>query len=121
MSVTKNNYAEEYVFSITYLKIKNSIEEISDSDISSSESSSDDDFEALAISPRREAALEVLGLPRDATDLDIKKQYHTLARELHPDRNVNKTKKEKEENEERFKNIQNAFDILMKKLIKLKF
>jgi hypothetical protein len=38
----------------------------------------------------------VLGVDRDATDSEIKKQYHKLAREYHPDRHPEKSEKFKE-------------------------
>ena len=38
----------------------------------------------------------VLGIDRDATDSEIKKQYHKLAREYHPDRHPEKSEKFKE-------------------------
>lgn len=49
----------------------------------------------------------VLGVPRDASDDDIKKAYRKLAMQWHPDRN-NGSK----EAEERFKEITEAYDIL---------
>jgi molecular chaperone DnaJ len=49
---------------------------------------------------------EVLGVPRDATEDDIRKAYRRLARELHPD--VNKDPSA----EARFKEIAGAYEIL---------
>lgn len=50
---------------------------------------------------------EVLGVSRDANDADIKKAYHKLVLKYHPDRNSgDKTA------EEKFKEVNNAFDIL---------
>lgn len=50
---------------------------------------------------------EVLGVKRDASDEEIKKTYRKLAREFHPDRNPgDKTA------EARFKEIQDAYDVL---------
>ncbi|MFE4399856.1 DnaJ domain-containing protein, partial [Kitasatospora sp. NPDC056808] len=50
---------------------------------------------------------KVLGVPKDATDAEIKKAYRKLARENHPDANTGNAKAE-----ERFKEISEANDIL---------
>ncbi|XP_058950444.2 uncharacterized protein [Pocillopora verrucosa] len=48
----------------------------------------------------------VLGVPRDATDDDIRKQYRKLAVLIHPDKNTHP------QADEAFKTLANAFDIL---------
>ncbi len=50
---------------------------------------------------------EVLGVARDASDDDIKKAYRKLARQYHPDRNPGD-----KQAESRFKEIQEAFDVV---------
>jgi molecular chaperone DnaJ len=50
---------------------------------------------------------EVLGLPRDATDQQIKKSFRQLARELHPDVNAHDP-----DAEEKFKEAAEAYEIL---------
>lgn len=50
---------------------------------------------------------EVLGVARDASDADIKKAYHKLVLKYHPDKNPGN-----KEAEEKFKEVNNAFDIL---------
>ncbi|GAA3488588.1 MULTISPECIES: molecular chaperone DnaJ [Streptomyces] len=50
---------------------------------------------------------KVLGVPKDATEAEIKKAYRKLAREFHPDAN-----KGNAEAEERFKEISEANDVL---------
>ncbi|MFJ3584670.1 molecular chaperone DnaJ [Streptomyces sp. NPDC090127] len=50
---------------------------------------------------------KVLGVPKDATDAEIKKAYRKLARENHPDANKNDTSAEA-----RFKEISEANDVL---------
>jgi molecular chaperone DnaJ len=49
---------------------------------------------------------DVLGVPRDASDADIKKAYRRLARELHPDVNPSP------DAAERFKDVTHAYDVL---------
>ena len=50
---------------------------------------------------------DVLGVARDASDTDIKKAYHKLVMKYHPDKNPGDKSAE-----EKFKEINNAFDIL---------
>ena len=50
---------------------------------------------------------EVLGVPRDAADADIKRAYRRMAMKYHPDRN-----KDDANAEDRFKEVQEAYDVL---------
>lgn len=54
---------------------------------------------------------EVLGVSRDATDEEIKKAYRKLSRQYHPDANVNNPNREQAE--ERFKEVQAAYQAIM--------
>lgn len=54
----------------------------------------------------------VLGVSRDATDEEIKKAYRRLSRKYHPDANINNPNKAQAE--EKFKEIQQAYDQVMK-------
>ena len=50
---------------------------------------------------------ETLGVPRSASDADIKKSFRKLAREFHPD-----VAKDKKRAEEKFKEINEAYEVL---------
>src|ERR1700678_339109 len=50
---------------------------------------------------------ETLGVPRTASDADIKKSFRKLAREFHPD-----VAKDKKKAEEKFKEINEAYEVL---------
>ena len=52
----------------------------------------------------------ILGVPRNASEKDIKSAYRTLAKELHPDRN-----KDNPNASERFSQATNAYDLLSDK------
>lgn len=52
---------------------------------------------------------EILGVPRTATKDEIKKAYRELAKKYHPDLNPNN----KKEAEEKFKEISEAYEVLM--------
>jgi curved DNA-binding protein len=50
---------------------------------------------------------EILGVPRTASDVEIKKSFRKLAREFHPD-----VAKDKKRAEEKFKEINEAYEVL---------
>ena len=54
----------------------------------------------------------VLGVSRDATEEEIKKTYKALSRRYHPDANINNPNKDQAE--EKFKEIQAAYQQIMK-------
>jgi len=56
---------------------------------------------------------QVLGVSQNASDDEIKKAYRTLSRRYHPDANVNNPNKAQAE--ERFKQVQQAYDEIMKR------
>lgn len=55
---------------------------------------------------------QVLGVSRDASDDEIKKAYRALSRKYHPDANMNNPNKTQAE--EKFKQVQQAYDQIMK-------
>ncbi len=55
---------------------------------------------------------QVLGVTRGASDEDIKKAYRKLSRQYHPDANINNPNKAQAE--EKFKQVQQAYDQIMK-------
>lgn len=59
---------------------------------------------------------EVLGISRNTTEEEIKKAYKALSRKYHPDANINNP--HKEEAEEKFKEIQQAYQQIMKERTK---
>ncbi len=54
----------------------------------------------------------ILGVPQTATDEEIKKAYRSLSRKYHPDANINNPNKDQAE--EKFKEIQQAYDQIMR-------
>lgn len=56
---------------------------------------------------------DVLGVPQDSSEEEIKKAYRKLATQFHPDKFANE--KEKRDNEEKFKEINEAYSILTNK------
>ena len=54
----------------------------------------------------------ILGVDRNASDDEIKKAYRKLSRKYHPDANINNPNKEQAE--EKFKEVQQAYDQIMK-------
>lgn len=56
---------------------------------------------------------EVLGVPENAGDEEIKKAYRKLSRLYHPDANINNPNKK--EAEEKFKEVQQAYNAIMNK------
>mgnify|MGYP002854532448 CR=1 FL=1 len=55
---------------------------------------------------------QILGVSRDASEDEIKKAYRKLSRKYHPDANVNNPNKEQAE--EMFKTVQQAYNQIMK-------
>lgn len=55
---------------------------------------------------------QVLGVGSSATDEEIKKAYKQLSKKYHPDANMNNPNKEAYE--EKFKEVQQAYDLIMK-------
>lgn len=57
---------------------------------------------------------QVLGVSRDTSMDDVKKAYRTLSRKYHPDANVGKSQAEQEAAEQKFKDIQQAYQQIIK-------
>ena len=53
----------------------------------------------------------ILGVPRDASDEEIKKAYRALSRKYHPDANINNPNKDQAE--AKFKEVQQAYQQIM--------
>ena len=56
---------------------------------------------------------KVLGLSPTASDEEVKKAYRKLSRKYHPDANINNPNKDQAE--EKFKEIQAAYQMIMNK------
>lgn len=56
---------------------------------------------------------QILGIPHNASDEEIKKAYRNLSRKYHPDANINNPNKA--EAEEKFKEVQKAYKMIMNK------
>ena len=55
---------------------------------------------------------EVLGVDKNASENDIKKAYRKAAMKYHPDKFANATDAEKKDAEEKFKEINEAYQVL---------
>lgn len=55
---------------------------------------------------------DLLGLEKTASENDIKKAYRKLAMKYHPDKFSNASEKEKKEAEEKFKEVNEAYQVL---------
>ena len=58
---------------------------------------------------------EVLGVAKDASDAEIKKAYRKAAMKYHPDKFSNASDKEKKEAEEKFKEVNEAYQVISDK------
>ena len=56
---------------------------------------------------------QILGVSQDASEDEIKKAYRSLSRKYHPDANIDNPNKEQAE--EKFKQVQQAYEQIMKK------
>ena len=54
----------------------------------------------------------ILGISRDASDEEVKKAYRKMSRKYHPDANIDNPNKEQAE--EKFKQVQQAYEQIMK-------
>lgn len=52
----------------------------------------------------------ILGISRDASDEEVKKAYRKLSRKYHPDANIDNPNKEQAE--EKFKQVQQALSLI---------
>eukprot|EP01038_Epipyxis_sp_PR26KG_P005784 gene5784-7982_t len=64
---------------------------------------------------------KILRVSRSASLADIKTAYRKLALEYHPDRNLNKHENQRDEFEEKFKTISQAYEILGNLITKLDY
>ncbi|MGL5963231.1 MAG: DnaJ domain-containing protein [Cetobacterium sp.] len=55
---------------------------------------------------------EVLGISKEANDIEIKKAYREMAKKYHPDKYINENETLKKEVEEKFKESSDAYEVL---------
>jgi DnaJ-class molecular chaperone len=75
---------------------------------------------SLNIQKVRKDYYQVLGLPRTASDEEIKTAYRNLAKKYHPDVHIGKTV-EHEPNIEKFRDIAEAYAVLSNKTMRLDY
>lgn len=63
----------------------------------------------------KKSLYEILDVNKTATEKEIRTAYKKLARKYHPDMHANKSEAEKKEMQEKFKEINNAYEILIDK------
>lgn len=63
---------------------------------------------------QRKVHAEILGVEENASVEEIKKQYRQLAKKYHPDRFANESEEKKEQAHQRFIEIQEAYEYLLK-------
>ena len=61
---------------------------------------------------KRKDFYKILGVPKDATDSEIKKCYRKLALKWHPDRHASSTEEKKKEAENTFRDVNLAYEVL---------
>lgn len=70
---------------------------------------------------KRKDFYKILGVPKDATDNEIKKCYRKLALKWHPDRHANSTEEKKKEAENTFRDVNLAYEVLSDPVKKRKY
>jgi DnaJ like chaperone protein len=63
-------------------------------------------------------AYRILGVSPSVTKLQLKKAYRTLAKKYHPDKHIGKSEAEIQKIEEKFQEIKEAYDIILKQFEK---
>jgi len=77
-------------------------------------------FFSEAIKTKKKDYYAILGIPRNATEDDVKKAYRNLAKKYHPD--VNTTGSELyEPNTQKFRDVAEAYAVLSNKALRLDY
>jgi DnaJ-class molecular chaperone len=63
---------------------------------------------------------QILGVPRDASDDQIKQAYRNLAKKYHPDVNIGKTETY-EPSADKFRELSEAYSVLSNKILRLDY
>ncbi|KAH9385857.1 DnaJ-like protein subfamily B member 4 [Nematocida major] len=65
--------------------------------------------------PKKQTLYEVLGVSKGATDSEIRSAYKKLARKYHPDMHTGKSEAEKKQMQDKFKELNSAYEVLTDK------
>jgi DnaJ-class molecular chaperone len=64
---------------------------------------------------------DTLGVPRTATEAEVKRAYRALALKFHPDRHTGSTEAEKQKAEAKFKDIGTAYSTLIDRQLRQQY
>jgi DnaJ-class molecular chaperone len=77
-------------------------------------------FNAKTFAIARKDYYQILGIPRDANDEQIKQAYRNLAKKYHPDVNIGKTEIY-EPSADKFRELSEAYSVLSNKILRLDY